>query len=179
VPTLFGTRARKLALLGVTIALVLTAVTVYYWGIGPSSTSVTPTTKTTTSASEVVESAINSTSACSQAAGKSWEGTGPMNTLRSNLSSQPEFIALAQNRTYSDAGYGCSLVNGTQFTVEFSYMDSAHPFQVCGSGTAYPYYLISAKVYLLPTGYDLSKTTYSTHTYDSQNLTVTCTSSTT
>ncbi len=171
--------------------MVLVPVTIYYRGIGLSSASVTSTSETSGSTSAtssaksvapndtdaIVESVINSFSACSQ--GEDWESTGAMNTLRSNILSQPRFMELAQDRTYSDAGYGCSLVNETQFTVDFMYTDMAHPFHVCGSGTAYPTYYIYASVYLLPTGYDLSKTSYSTRYYDSQNLTVTCTTTTT
>jgi len=124
----------------------------------------------------IVESAINSSSACSR--GEDWESSGAMNTLRSNIMSQPKFLELAQNRSYSDAGYSCSLVNGTRFAVDFETSDMAHPFNVCSNSTAYPTYYIDATIYLLPTGYDLSKTTYSTRYYDSQNLTVSCTTTT-
>jgi hypothetical protein len=124
----------------------------------------------------IVESAINSSSAFSPR--EFWENSSAMNTLRSKVMSQPQFMELAQNRSYFDAGYSCSLVNGTQFTVDFEYSDTAHPFHVCGNSTAYPNYYIDAKIYLLPSGYDLSKTAYSTRYYDSQNLTVSCTTTT-
>lgn len=127
---------------------------------------------TTSGTPFIVESAINSSSACSH---KSWESTSAMNTLRSNVMRQPMFMELAQNRSYSDAGYSCSLVNGTQFTVFFLYSDAAHPFHVCGNSTAYPTYYIHASIYLLSNGYDLSKTDYSTQYHDSQNMTVSCT----
>lgn len=125
----------------------------------------------------IVESAINSSTACSSR--EFWENSSAMDTLRSNVMSQPEFTELAQNRSYFDAGYSCGFVNGTQFTVDFEYSDMAHPFRVCGNSTAYPTYYIDAKIYLLPTGYDLSKTAYTMRYYDSQNLTVSCTTTTT
>jgi hypothetical protein len=156
----------------------------YYFYQTSGGTRTTNSTKSVTSSATdaIVESAINSSSACSS--GKYWESTSAMNTLRSNVMSQPVFVELAQNRSYSDNGYGCSLVaDGTtftvpQFTVDFEYTDMAHPFHVCGNDTAYPYYYIEAKIYLLPGGYDLSKTAYSTRYLDSQNLTISCTTNT-
>lgn len=118
-------------------------------------------------------SAINSSSACSLT--RNWSDSPAMNTLLSNVMSQPKFLELAQNRSFMYAGYGCSFVNGTLFTIVFQYSDEAHSFKVCGNSTVYPYYQISAMIYLLPTGYDLSRTAYSTRYYDSQNLTISCT----
>jgi hypothetical protein len=146
----------------VTLLLVLGLGVGYYLNQTSSGTNTTGSTK----------GAINSNTACSAG---DWENTSAMNTLRSDLMGQPKFMELAQNRSYYDAGYGCSLVNGTRFTVHFGYSDLAHPFYACGSGTAYPEYFIDAKIFLLPSGYDLGKTAYSTRYYDSQNLTVTCT----
>ena len=121
---------------------------------------------------------INSSTACST--GVSWEGTEAMDTLRSSIANQAEFVTLAQNRSYYDAGYACGGVNETEFTVVFGYNDVSHPFYTCGgSRTDYPTYFIFAKVYLSPTGYDLSKTTYYTRYYDSQNSTIHCTTATT
>jgi len=182
-----GTRTRRVAFTGViVVGFVLVLATVYHTGVGLPSTSKTPISETSggtspTNSTGLISQtpsdtgAINASSACSR---MDWEGSGAMNTLRSDLVSQPKFMELAQNRTYSDGGYGCSLVPETQFTVDFMYSDIAHPFHVCGNGTAYQTYYIYAKVYLLPSGYDLSKTTYSTRYYDSQNLTVTCTTTT-
>jgi len=143
----------------------------YYTSNGPSTSA--SATVTTNAADDIVKSAINTSSACSPRSG-SWESSGAMDSLRSNVMSQPAFMELAHNGSYSDAGYGCSLANGTQFIVDFEYSDMAHPFHICGNDTAYPTYYIEAKIYLLPAGYDLSKTTYSMRYYDSQNLTVSC-----
>lgn len=155
----------------------------FYQTSDGTSTASSPNGVTTGAADVIIESAINSSSACSQSIIFSlgiadWENTTAMNSLRSNVMGQPEFKELAQNRSYVDDGYSCSLVNGTDFTIRFVYNDMAHPFHVCGNGTAYPMYFIEARIYLMPTGYDLSRTTYSTGYYDSQNLTVTCTTTT-
>jgi len=169
---------KKAVLASIVAALVIVGLGVSYFYQTSGSTSATNSAKgvAPSDTDAIVESAIDSFSACSQ--GENWESSGAMNALRSSVVSQPMFIELAQNITYSDAGYGCSLVNETQFTVDFVYSDVAYPFHVCGNGTAYPTYFIYARIYLLPTGYDLSKTTYSTRYYDSQNLTITCTTTT-
>jgi hypothetical protein len=169
---------RDAVLASIVGALMIVGLGVSYFYLTSGSTRATSSPKSVapSETDAIVESAINYFSACSQ--GEDWESTVAMNTLRSSIASQPKFMELAQNRTYSDAGYGCSLVNGTRFTVDFVYSDVAHPFHVCGNGTAYPTHFIYATIYLLPTGYDLSKTTYSTRYYDSQNLTITCTTTT-
>ena len=178
-----GTRTRRVSFSGViVVGLLLVLAAIYYTGVGLPSSSKTPTSETsggmspTNSTSPISRTpsdadTINAFSACS---GVDWEGSVAMNTLRSALMGQPKFTELAQNRTYSDGGYGCSLVPETQFTVDFMYSDTTHPIRVCGDGTAYSTYYIYAKVYLLSSGYDVNKTTYSARYYDSQNLTVTC-----
>ena len=168
-------RAMKGALASAAAVLLVLGLGAGYYYVSSPGGNATSSSKRITGngAPIVVESVINSSSACTP--GHYWENTTAMNTLRSDLMLQATYMESAQNRSYTDGGYGCSLVGGTQFTVIFSYSDLARPFYVCGNSTAYPFFQIRALIYLLPTGYDLSKTSYSTRYYDSQNLTVTCT----
>lgn len=142
-----------------------------------TSTSVATTSSSplnTTTDVIVSSDVINSSYNC----GKDLVGTTAMNTLESNIENSSTFVSLEQNRTYQFGGVGCSPLNGTQLKVVFSYTDLAHPFPWCPNSVSYPYYIIYAQIYLVPSGYDISRTSYSTVYYDSGNYTQDCTTST-
>jgi hypothetical protein len=122
----------------------------------------------------VSSNAINSSYTCRSA---DLIGTPALNTLESNIQNSSKFISLEQNRTYQFNGVTCSSLKSTQLSVDFWYQDLAHPFPWCPNSSSYPLYFIYANIYLTPSGYDLSKTTYSTQYYDSQNYTQSCTTS--
>jgi hypothetical protein len=66
-------------------------------------------------------------------------------------------------------------LTGLRFPLTFEYADTNHPFAVCGNSTALPTYYIDLNLYLTPTGYNLSKTVWSTRYYSAQNSTIDCT----
>jgi outer membrane murein-binding lipoprotein Lpp len=133
---------------------------------------------------------INSSLSCNSAA---LENSTNLVSLQQNIQNYSKFMSLEQNLNFSFSGLSClsalykgqfcgkyfAMDNTTQLCVDFQHSDTAHPFTECdGSSTAYPTYDIEALIYLTPSGYDLTRTTYSALYYDEQNTTIYCTTQT-
>ena len=127
----------------------------------------------------VVVSDFNSSLTCSEIVSPPAYVIPSLNTLVSQLMHSLKFYVLAQGRPfqYGDSpGPGCgdNLLTST-ITPDFSffYSDTSHPFTYCGN-TEHPSFEIDADVYLLPQGYDLSRTQWSTSSIGPNNEPTTC-----
>lgn len=122
------------------------------------------------------QSDVNATSACAMwQTYNSTQSGSAFGILLSNIQSYQKYVALEGNRSgYTYTGGGC----GTSFLeVVFSYLDTSHPFKVCGNSTTWPGYQITVQVDLTTIGYDLSSSNFTSVYYSPQNTTVLCTTS--
>lgn len=141
-------------------------------------------TPSNSSTPQVTVSNINATLDCGQIVSPPLYLKDSLDTLASQLMNSSKFKDLSQNNPfhYADSpGPGCSenVLNSTVTPVfDFSYQDMADPYTRCGE-TYYPSYQISAAVYLVPNGYELSRTQWSYYSYGPDNASLTLCSSAT
>jgi hypothetical protein len=168
-------KAQWLIVVSVAVIIGVSGFAYYYMSNQTSS----PLSNSTSST--LVISGVNSSLSCSQFVSPPPYLIPSLSTVVSQLKNSSEFKALAQGRSFQYADYpgpGCSdnLLNSTITPgFDFSYQDTNHPYTKCGE-TAYPSYQITAEVYLVPQGYDLSRTQWHIWYYGPYNVTSTCTS---
>ena len=123
------------------------------------------------SASGVVESDVNASSACAEQNSYS----SAFAALLSSVQVFPAYVTLEGNRSgYAYDGGGCTLIAPEMLNVQFVYSDTTHPFKVCGNVTDWPHYAIIVGIDLTPTGYDLGAFNFTSVYYAAGNTTISC-----
>lgn len=171
-------KARYLIVVGVVIIIGASGFAYYY----VSNQISRPLSNSATSS--IVVSDFNSSLPCGEIVSPPSYLKASLNTLVSQLMNSSKFKTLSQGRPfqYADSpgpGCGFSYVPPQPVTpyFDFVYIDMTHPYTRCGE-TAYPSYQMTAAVYLVPQGYDLSRTQWSITYFGPDNVSSTCTSTT-
>lgn len=172
---IFGTRFFAFAIIVVAIVGATGSATIVYRPSGAQTT-----TATTSATSPIVISDLNSSLSCDEIVSPPSYLSASLNTVVSQLMNSSEFKTLSQGRPFQypeSPGPGCAenLLKSTVAIPDFNflYQDMTQPYTRCG-GTDYPSYEINAEVYLVPQGYDISRTQWSIAYLGSNNVTTLC-----